>query len=141
MTRRIVLDTNVFISALRSSQGASNQLVLMSGGSRFEIALSVPLVVEYEDVAKRLTTETALSLQDVDDIIDYLCSVAHRQEIHFLWRPFLKDPKDDHVLELAVEAGCEAIVTHNVRDFAGSGQFGIEVLTPAQFLDRIGGTS
>lgn len=98
-------------------------------------------MVEYEDVAKRLTTETALSTQDVDDIIDYLCSVAHLQEIHFLWRPFLKDPKDDHVLELAVEAGCDVIVTHNVKDFAGSEQFGVEVLRPAEYLESIGGTS
>jgi len=139
MGERIVIDTNVIVSALRSSRGLSHQMLLMAGGPEFQPALSVPLVLEYEDAAKRITSETPLSTEDVDDILDYLCSVSHLQEIHFLWRPFLKDPKDDHVLELAVEAGCETIVTHNVRDFAGSEQFGVAVLTPAQYLRRIGG--
>jgi putative PIN family toxin of toxin-antitoxin system len=141
MVKRIVIDTNVFISALRSSRGASHRLLLMAGGTDFEFALSVPLVLEYEDVAKRMTAETGLEPGDVDDIIDYLCSVAHHQEIHFLWRPFLKDPCDDHVLELAVEAGCETIVTHNVRDFAGTERFGIRAIGPAEYLRGIGGTS
>jgi putative PIN family toxin of toxin-antitoxin system len=141
MVKRIVIDTNVFISALRSSRGASHRLLLMAGGTDFEFALSVPLVLEYEDVAKRMTAEAGLEPSDVDDILDYLCSVAHHQEIHFLWRPFLKDPRDDHVLELAVEAGCEMIVTHNVRDFAGTEQFGIRAIGPAEYLRGIGGTS
>lgn len=141
MVKRIVIDTNVFVSALRSKRGASHELMMLVGGSDFEFALSVPLVVEYEDVAKRMPADTGLSAGDVDDILDYLCSVAHLQEIHFLWRPFLKDARDDHVLELAVEAGCEAIVTHNVRDFAGSEQFGISVVGPREYLEGIGGTS
>ena len=141
MVRRIVIDTNVFVSALRSSRGASHRLLTLVGGQGFEIALSVPLVVEYEDVAKRQTDATGLTYEDVDDIIDYLCSVAHLQEIHFLWRPVLRDPGDDHVLELAVEAGCRFVVTHNIRDFAGSEQFGVTAITPGEFLRRIGGSS
>ena len=139
--KRIVVDTNVFISALRSTRGASYRLLMMIGKADFEIAVSVPLVLEYEDVAKRMLAEIGLGAADVDDVIDYLCAAAHRREIHFLWRPFLNDPRDDHVLELAVEAGCEAIVTHNVRDFHGADQFGIRVLGPAEFLESIGGTS
>lgn len=141
MVRRIVIDTNVFVSALRSSRGASHRLLTLVGGQDFEIALSVPLVVEYEDVAKSQTDATGLTYEDVDDIIDYLCSVAHLQEIHFLWRPVLRDPGDDHVLELAVEAGCRFVVTHNIRDFAGSEQFGVTAITPGEFLRRIGGSS
>jgi putative PIN family toxin of toxin-antitoxin system len=137
----IVIDTCVFVSALRSSRGASHRLMTLVGGPGFEIALSVPLVVEYEDVAKRQTDVTGLTYQDVDDIIDYLCSVAHLQEIHFLWRPVLRDPGDDHVLELAVEAGCRFVVTHNIRDFAGSEQFGVTAVTPGEFLRTIGGSS
>ena len=138
MSRRIVIDTNVFGSALRSSRGASHQLLRLIGTGLFDVALSVPLVLEYEEAAKRLSELTGLSDQDVDDIIDYLCSVAQLYEIHFLWRPVLRDPEDDHVLELASEAGCEVIVTHNVKDFAGCEEFGIEVRTPGDFLRTIG---
>lgn len=114
---------------------------MLGGGPDFEIALSVPLVLEYEDVAKRMPEATNLPEGDVDDIIDYLCSVAHLQEIHFLWRPVLRDSRDDHVLELATEARCEIVVTHNVRDFAGSERFGVTAITPGEFLRRIGGLS
>jgi len=139
MSQRIVIDTNVLVSALRSSRGASHRLLMLVGGTDFEIALSVPLVLEYEDVAKRMPEVTGLSDGDVDDIIDYLCSVACLQEIHFLWRPVLRDSRDDHVLELATEAGCSVVVTHNVKDFAGSERFGVSAITPGAFLRRIGG--
>ena len=140
MTGRIVIDTNVLVSALRSSRGASHRLLMLVGQTDFEVALSVPLVLEYESAAKRMGDATGLTSEDVDDIIDYLCSVAHLQEIHFLWRPILRDPRDDHVLELATEAGCEIVVTHNVRDFAGSERFGVTAIRPGEFLRRIGGT-
>ena len=135
---QIVIDTNVFVSALRSNQGASFLLLTLIGQSDlFEINLSVPLVLEYEDVAKRPGLVPALSEQEVDDVLDYLCFVGHRHPIFFLWRPFLKDPKDDMVLELAVEAQCECIITFNQKDFAGSEQFGIVTLTPQEFLRKI----
>jgi predicted nucleic acid-binding protein len=69
--------------------------------------------------------------------VDYLCSIGHPQEIHFLWRPTLRDPRDEFVLELAVAARCDTIVTHNLRDFAGAKPFGIKVVTPATFLRLI----
>ncbi|MBN2404199.1 MAG: putative toxin-antitoxin system toxin component, PIN family [Coriobacteriia bacterium] len=141
MSPRVVIDTSVFISALRSRRGASHRLLMLIGGTRFEIALSVPLVVEYEDAAKRMPEATGLEPEEVDDVIDYLCSVAHLQEIHFLWRPVLRDPRDDHVLELAVEAGCGIVITHNIKDFAGAERFGIEAVKPGEFLRRIGGKS
>ena len=137
--KQVVLDTNVFVSALRSSQGASFLLLSLVGRSTaFEINLSVPLVLEYEDVAKRQARSLGLTHEDIDDVLDYLCAVANRREIFFLWRPFLRDPSDDMVLELAVEAECEAILTYNQRDFAGVEQFGVRVLTPKAFLQEIG---
>jgi putative PIN family toxin of toxin-antitoxin system len=136
---QIVIDTNVFLSALRSNQGASFLLLTLIGLSNlFEINLSVPLVLEYEDVAKRPSLVPNLSEQEIDDILDYLCSVGHRHTIFFLWRPFLKDPKDDMVLELAVEAQCDCIITFNQKDFVGSEQFGIITLSPQEFLRKIG---
>ena len=101
--------------------------------------MSVPLVLEYEDALKRDPSATGLSDDDVQDFIDYICSVAIRQEIFYLWRPALRDAGDDLVLEVAVAANCDAIVTHNVRDFAGIIRFGLELLTPGEFLQRIGG--
>lgn len=138
MVHQVVVDTNVLLSGLRSRQGASFRLLSLIGVSRkFEINLSVPLVFEYEDVIKRHKPDLGLSEQDIDDLIDYLCSVANLHKIFFLWRPFLKDPKDDLVLELAVEAECEAIITFNARDFIGAEQFGIGVLAPREFLREI----
>ncbi len=63
---------------------------------------------------------------------------VRRRQIFYLWRPFLRDPGDDMVLELAVEAEAEFIVSHNLRDFAGAEQFGLRVVTPQSFLRRIG---
>jgi predicted nucleic acid-binding protein len=92
---------------------------LLIGRGAVEVNISVPLIVEYEDAAKRMAREVGLAHADIDDILDYICAVAHRRRIHFLWRPFLKDSQDDHVLELAVESESDCIVTHNVRDFVG----------------------
>jgi len=89
-------------------------------------------------VAKRQASVLGLSHSDIDDLLDYLCSVANLREIFFLWRPFLRDPRDDMVLELAVESECDAILTYNQRDFAGIEAFGIRVITPREFLKEIG---
>ena len=72
------------------------------------------------------------------DILDYLCAMATKQEIFFLWRPSLRDPKDEMVLETAVAGGCSAIVTYNKRDFQGAEQFGLAISTPKEFLEIIG---
>jgi predicted nucleic acid-binding protein len=114
---------------------------MLLGGPELQIKLSVPLVAEYEDVTKRMTQKTGPSAADVDDVIDYLCTVARLRELHFLWRPVLKDSGDDLVLELAVEAEGDVIVTHNVRDSAGAERFGITAVTPGEFLRGIGGSS
>ncbi len=135
---RIVVDSNVMVAAVRSRRGASFRLLSLIDSGRFRIAISVALVLEYEDAIKRMLNDLALSEAAVDAILDYVCSVAERRRIHYLWRPCLPDPKDDMVLELAVSAGCEAIVTFNRRDFAPAAKFGIRVLTPREFLDEIG---
>jgi putative PIN family toxin of toxin-antitoxin system len=135
----IVLDTNVLIAGLRSRTGASFRLLSLLGTREdFELHLSVPLILEYEQVAKRQAKALGLSHEDIDDVLDYLCSVAVRHEIFFLWRPILRDPRDDMVLELAVSASCRTVVTYNKRDFEGAEKFGIDVETAREFLQRIG---
>jgi len=134
----VVLDTNVLEAAMRSRRGASFAVVSRLGSGDFDVAISVPLVLEYEDVLLREAVEFGRSAGSVQDLIDYVCRIGKRQEIFFLWRPWLPDPDDDMLLELAVAAGCEAIVTHNRRDFRSVSQFGIAVVSPAQFVNRIG---
>jgi putative PIN family toxin of toxin-antitoxin system len=133
----IVLDTNVIIAALRSKRGASSKLLSLVGTHKFEIHDSVALILEYEDVIQRQRAELGLSQDDVSDFIDSLCSMAHHHQIYFLWRPTLSDVGDELVLELAVTAGCEYIVTHNVSDFKNIGKFGIQAITPKEFLQII----
>ena len=138
----IVLDTNVLISALRSNRSASFKLLTLVGTGRFEIGLSVPLVLEYEDILRRQTgTAIALSEAEIGDVLDYLCSVAQHYRVYYLWRPVLPDPRDDMVLELAVSAECHSIVTYNVSDFMGSKHFGIQVITPKTLLENLEGIS
>ena len=134
---RVVVDTNVVVAGLRSRRGSAFRLLSQVGRGRFEIALSVPLVLEYEDALLRPQVGN-LGQPDVDAVLDYFCKVAHLQQIFFLWRPLLPDSKDDMLLELAVAARCQSIVTYNVRDFVGAGKFGISILEPGPFLSGVG---
>ena len=138
MMPRVVLDTNVLVTALRSRKGASFKVVSLIGKGLFQLSISVPLVLEYESAAKRISKLVGLKYSDIDDIVDYICKVAEHRDIYYLWRPFLKDPKDDMVLEVAVEIESEFIVTYNVRDFSGIEQFGLDAITPKQLLEKIG---
>ena len=126
------------MAAVRSRQGASFALVSSIPTPDFQICLSVGLYLEWEAVLTR--KEHLLLDRTVDDALGflrYLASQAHLQEIHFLWRPVLADPDDDMVLELAFAAGCTYIVTHNVKDFHGSEELGVTVITPRDFLKLI----
>jgi putative PIN family toxin of toxin-antitoxin system len=136
--RQIVADTNVFVTALRSKFGASYKLFSLINSDKFQLNLSVPLALEYEAVAKRMIEEIGLSEQEIDDILDFVISKSNRWEIYYLWRPQLNDPSDDMVLELAVTANCNYILTYNINDFRGVEKFGIEVMTPKTFLHMIG---
>jgi predicted nucleic acid-binding protein len=137
----VVLDTNILVAGLRSRRGASFRVLELVGGSDFDVAVSVPLVLEYEDALARLVAEGLTQEEDAHAVIDYICSVALKQSVFFLWRPLLRDPKDDMVLELAVAAGCSRIVTHNIKDFTETETFGILPVTPGRFLHEIGRAS
>jgi putative PIN family toxin of toxin-antitoxin system len=134
----IVLDTNVIVTALRSKQGASAKLLPLVGTERFHIHVSVPLVLEYEEVLLRQRVSLGLTPEDVADLVDGLSALAHHHKIYYLWRPYLRDEKDEMVLELAVVARCDYIITYNKDDFKGAEKFGIEVITPKEFLEKIG---
>ena len=137
-TQQIVIDTNVFVSALRSQRGASFALLQRIGTGLFDIHLSVPLVLEYEATARRNKGGCPLTARQVGDVIDYLCQAGRKHRVHFLWRPRERDPQDDMVLEVAVAGRCDCIVTYNKKDFVDAASFGMDLLTPQEFLLRIG---
>jgi putative PIN family toxin of toxin-antitoxin system len=135
---QVVIDTNVLLAALRSRRGASHRLFRLIGDERWRMNLSVPLFLEYEDVIKRPGAGLSLSVEELDDILDFICASAGLREIFYLWRPVLPDPKDDFILELAVESRSDFIITFNLKDFVGLERFGIEVITPQEFLRKLG---
>lgn len=130
----IVLDTNVLFSAMRSSLGASYRLLKKIDQEPLRLHISTPLVLEYESVLKR---NHSLSNVDVEAVVDYLCHISEKHGIFYLWRPILRDPQDDHILELAVKANA-MIVTWNLKDFEPAfSKFGLEVITPRELLHRL----
>ena len=135
---QIIIDTNVLVAALRSRCGASFKLLSVLRGGKFAIHLSVALVCEYEDVLKRENIGINLSTEEIDKLLDILCLLGEKHQIWYLWRPLLEDAKDEFIAELAINARVDAIVTHNVRHFKNIRKFGIEVLTPNEFLHLIG---
>lgn len=129
-----MIDTNVIVTALRSSSGASYQILLAADRGEFEIALSVPLLAEYDDVSTRPDVGITIPSASVDAIIRRIAQIAHKQPIYYLWRPILPDPKDDMVLELGIAAGASHIITFNRSDFGPASTFGISIVSPSDFL-------
>ena len=137
---KIVIDTNVVVAGLKSRKGASFQVLSRIGTDAFDIGLSVPVLVEYETVLKRMHLPH-LTAHNIEAFLDYVCAVADNREIFYLWRPYLKDPKDDMILEIAVASQADYIVTFNLRDFSNIDLFGVEAITPQQLLQKIGAQS
>lgn len=132
---KVVLDTNVLVAATRSRRGASFELLSLLPDARFQIALSVALYTEWQDVMTRPEhLPQGMGPEDAQGFLRYLAAVAHLQDVYYLWRPFLRDPDDDMVLECAVASGSRYLVTHNLRDFQKITQLGVQPVTPAEFL-------
>ena len=135
----IVIDTNVILSSLQSNKGKAFELVSQVGTGMFDCAVSVPLILEYEAVLKNHLDKGIVSDSDIEDFVDYFCAVGIKTKIFYLWRPYLKDQFDDHVLELAISAGAERVVTYNKRDFLRAEDLGIKIQTPKEFLAEMEG--
>ena len=108
------------------------------GAGAVRPVLSVPLVLEYEAVLKRQAKVLGLTPAGIDSLLDDLCFLGEHHVVYYLWRPALRDPSDEMVLEVAVAAACPHLVTHNVRDFAGSGRYGVRIYTPQEWLTTTG---
>ena len=130
---RFVLDTDVMVAALRSDRGASRQLLISALDREIEVLASVPLMLEYEAVLTRPEhlEASGLTAAQVNEVLDALAEVMTPVYLRFLWRPRLRDPADEMVLETAVNGGADRLVTFNMRHLsAPAREFGIRVLRP-----------
>jgi putative PIN family toxin of toxin-antitoxin system len=135
-----VLDTNVVVAAMRSPRGASASLLIAARRGKLTMLVNVALALEYEATCQLPEHRLAAELNDaeVGIFIDAVLAMAEPVETHFMWRPQLRDPADELVLEAAVNGRADAVVTFNRRDFGDApAAFGIEVLTPAEALNRV----
>lgn len=136
---QVVIDTSVIISAIRSKRGASYKLLLTLAGKKdWELNLSTALLLEYEEKIKEQAPNFGYSSEDIDNFLDFLCSVANEPPIYFRWRPFLKDADDEMILDLAIAANADYIITYNLKDFRNTEKFDIEAITPFDFLRILG---
>lgn len=137
---RIVLDTSVVVAALRTRYGAANAVLRLVASGRLAVLATPPLFLEYEDVLKRPEhlLVHGLTPGEIDNFLGELAAIVEPIEVHFQWRPQVRDPADEMVLECAINGGAHAIVTHNVGDFLMAGErFGILVLRPGDLLRRV----
>jgi putative PIN family toxin of toxin-antitoxin system len=137
---RYVLDTNVVVAAMRSPTGASAALLIAARRSELTMLANVALAVEYEATCRLAEHRIAagLDLDEVDIFVDAVLALVEPVETHFMWRPQLRDPADELVLEAAVNGQADAIVTFNLQDFGDApARFGIDMLRPAEALRRI----
>jgi putative PIN family toxin of toxin-antitoxin system len=136
---QLIIDTNVLISGLRSNQGASYQLLTRLKDDRWQTNISVPLILEYETLLYREATVLQISSSTIDRILNDICAISNHHEIFYIWRPAVKDPNDDFLVDLAVKAQADYIITYNQKDLLSSAtQFGFSIITPKDFLQLIG---
>jgi len=137
--KSVVLDTNVFVAAARSRNGASFALLAALRLNRFRLLVSVPLFLEYEAVLKRPEQLSAGQRNPamVDAFLDALAMRAIPVHMFYLWRPQLRDAADEMVLETALNGRADALVTFNVNDFDAAAKFALPVHTPAAFLQLL----
>jgi putative PIN family toxin of toxin-antitoxin system len=137
---KIVVDTNVLVSAMGSPTGASAAILRLARQRGTTLLLSVALALEYEAVCHEAEHQLAseLSAREIGIFLDAVIALAEPVRTHFLWRPQLHDPDDEMVLEAAVNGRAGMLVTFNLRDFGTiPSRFGIEVLLPRDALRRL----
>ena len=134
---KAVIDTNLVIAGLYSAKGISYQILRLIEKGKIVPYISTSLLFEYEEVLRRNQEKLVLTNEDIEQILNSICSKSEQRRIHFLWRPQLIDPKDDHILELAVACDNTDIVTFNIKHFVPAANFGIRVIKPKQLLEEL----
>jgi putative PIN family toxin of toxin-antitoxin system len=134
---RVVLDTSVIVSGLRSRLGASHELLRRLRSGDIEAVLTVPLLLEYEEVLLRERTALGLTVREVATLADALAALCVKAATGPSGRPRLPDADDEHLLDAALGGNAAVIVTHNVRDLRAAERHGVRVRTPRQFLEEL----
>ena len=138
--QRVVLDTNVLVAGLRSRDGASFAILRLVTGRRLIPLVSTALFLEYEAVllhSEQLGSH-GFSKWEIGQIVSEFAALSEAVEVHFLWRPQLADPKDEMVLEAAINGRADALITHNIRNFSdASRRFSLPILRPGELLERL----
>lgn len=140
MLTRVVLDTSVVVAALRSQKGASNAVLSLVAKGKLIALATPPLFLEYEDVLKRPEHQLihGLAGEQIDEFLAEFAAIIEPVETHFAWRPQVRDPNDEMVLEAAINGQADALVTFNIADFAQVRKwFGIAVLRPGDVLREV----
>jgi len=129
---RIVLDTDVLVAAMRSRKGASRQWLRAVLRREVEMALSIPLALQYEEVLLRPEQLRAIQAtpEQIHILLDALCLACVPVDISFLWRPLLRDPEDEMVLEAAINGHADTLLTFNERDYHGAERFDLRISRP-----------
>jgi putative PIN family toxin of toxin-antitoxin system len=138
--QRVVLDTSVVVAALRSRSGAGNAVLRLVANRRLRLLATPPLFLEYEDALKRPEQRLVhgLTIEEVDEMLAELAALIEPVDVHFQWRPQVRDPGDEMVLEAAINGQADALVTYNVADFAVAAErFQIPVIRPAELLKKV----
>lgn len=138
MPLQLVVDTNILVAGLRSRRGASFRLLGILNDARWQINLSVALLLEYEEVLKRESVVLQLSYEDVDQIVNALASIGNRRAIAYSWRPLSHDADDDFLVELAMNVRADHIITYGLRHLRVLKELGFSVVTPREFLGLVG---
>jgi putative PIN family toxin of toxin-antitoxin system len=136
---RVVADTDVIVAAMRSPGGASAAILRAARQGWITLLVSVPLAMEYEATCSEAEHRLAAGLSDreVEIFLDAVVAMAEPVKTYFLWRPQLRDPGDEMVLETAVNGQADALVTFNLRDFGTvPARFGIELMIPREAIRR-----
>ena len=140
MLMRVVFDTSVIVAGMRSRLGASNRLLTAVAQGRVRPLVTTAVFLEYEAVLLRAEHRlaTGMSEADVAGFLAALAASAEPVEISFRWRPQLRDPVDELMLEAAVNGRAVALVTHDLADFSPvASRFAVRLLTPSQALKEL----
>jgi putative PIN family toxin of toxin-antitoxin system len=135
--RRVVLDTDVVVAALRSPSGAAAEVLRRVHAGHLDMLASVTLFTEYEAVLVRdeQLRASGCSADTMSRVLDELAERVQRVHCWYQWRPQLRDPADEMVLEAAVNGRAEALLSFNRRDFGDApARFGLVLAAPGPFL-------
>ncbi len=140
MLRRVVVDTSVIVAALRTRYGAANEVLRLVAKRQVCLLATPPLFLEYEDALKRPEQRLShgLTLEAINEFLADLAALIEPVEVHFQWRPQVRDPSDEMVLEAAINGRADALVTYNVKHFALAGdRFEVPIIRPAELLRKV----